>query len=61
MITPSQKSQIEAPEKKMSKTQLILTLDAFVELYSRRVAEMPELQEDIDAFKDMSAQLKATL
>ena len=47
--------------KTMSKEQLIRTLDAFVELYSRGVAEMPELQEDIDDFKDMSEQLKATL
>jgi hypothetical protein len=45
----------------MSKEQLIRTLDAFVELYTRRVAEMPELQEDIDDFKKLSAGLKATL
>lgn len=46
---------------KMSKEQLIRTLDAFIELYTRRLPDMPELQEDIDEFTELSNKLKASL
>ena len=46
---------------KMSKEHLIRTLDAFIELYTRRLPDMPELQEDIDEFTELSNKLKASL
>jgi hypothetical protein len=49
------------PKLSLSKEELIRTLDAFIVLYKKRVHEMPELQEDIDDFSEMSAKLKATL
>ena len=60
MDTLKERNSHMTPQQSLSKEQLITTLDAFVILYTNMLKEMPELQKDIDDFKELSAKLKAT-